>query len=209
MVLYFTSDVVSPPVTIFMGADKYENEGLIKWGWPEDVWFHVDKVSSAHVYLRLNPGQTLDDIPSSVLDDCAQLVKANSIEGNKMNDVDVVYTMWSNLKKTKSMDVGQVGFHRDKEVRKIRVEKRINAIVNRLNKTKVVKEVDLQAEREARDKKEREDVKAKEKERRKLEKEEIKKRQEEAEARSYDRIMKTDAMTTNKVTSFLLIIEVT
>ena len=30
------------------------DEELIKWGWPEDVWFHVDKLSSAHVYLRLN-----------------------------------------------------------------------------------------------------------------------------------------------------------
>jgi hypothetical protein len=33
-----------------------------------------------------------------------------------MNNVDVVYTMWSNLKKTGSMDVGQVGFFKDKEV---------------------------------------------------------------------------------------------
>lgn len=31
----------------------FSDEDLIKWGWPEDVWFHVDKVSSAHVYLRL------------------------------------------------------------------------------------------------------------------------------------------------------------
>lgn len=31
------------------------DEDLIKWGWPEDVWFHVNKVSSAHVYLRLRP----------------------------------------------------------------------------------------------------------------------------------------------------------
>jgi hypothetical protein len=31
------------------------DEDLIKWGWPEDVWFHVDKLSSAHVYLRLRP----------------------------------------------------------------------------------------------------------------------------------------------------------
>ena len=37
------------------GGDKYENEDLIKWGWPEDVWFHVDKHSSAHIYLRLKP----------------------------------------------------------------------------------------------------------------------------------------------------------
>ncbi|KAJ8951095.1 hypothetical protein NQ318_003793 [Aromia moschata] len=124
MVFYFESNVVSPPTLLFMGFDKNENEDLIKWGWPEDVWFHVDKVSSAHVYLRLRPGQMIDDIPSAVLEDAAQLVKANSIMGNKMNDVDVVYTMWSNLKKTPGMEVGQVGFHKEKEVRKIRVAKK-------------------------------------------------------------------------------------
>lgn len=51
-------------------------------------------------------GQTIDDIPNSVLDDACQLVKANSIMGNKMNDIDIVYTMWANLKKTASMEVG-------------------------------------------------------------------------------------------------------
>jgi hypothetical protein len=49
------------------------------------------------------------------LEDAAQLVKANSIQGSKMNDVDVVYTMWTNLKKTDGMEVGQVGIHREKE----------------------------------------------------------------------------------------------
>lgn len=43
--------------------------------------FHVDKMSSAHVYLRLNKGQTIDDISEVLLEDCAQLVKANSIQG--------------------------------------------------------------------------------------------------------------------------------
>ena len=38
MVFYFTSNVVDPPVTLFMGEDKHENENLIRWGWPEDVW---------------------------------------------------------------------------------------------------------------------------------------------------------------------------
>merc|ERR1719356_2054572 len=118
----------------------------IKWGWPEDVWFHVDKVSSAHVYLRLAPGQTLDDVPQSVIEDAAQLVKANSIQGNKMNDVDVVYTMWDNLHKTNGMDVGQIGFHKQKAVRKIRLASRENVIVNRLNKTKVEKQLDFRAD---------------------------------------------------------------
>lgn len=60
-----------------------------------------------------------------------------------MNDIDVVYTMWANLHKTDAMDVGQVGFHKQREVKKIRVSKRDNAIVNRLNKTKEEKKVDF------------------------------------------------------------------
>ncbi|XP_023954711.2 coiled-coil domain-containing protein 25 [Bicyclus anynana] len=198
MVFYFTSDVVAPPVTLFMGNDKHENEDLIKWGWPEDVWFHVDKVSSAHVYLRLAPAQTIDDIPNSVLDDACQLVKANSIMGNKMNDIDIVYTMWSNLKKTAGMEVGQVAFHKDKDVRKVRIIKRINEIVNRLNKTKREAFPDLRLERETRDRLEREDKKKLVREKRDKEKEEEKQRKEEAELRSYATLMKKENMTTNQ-----------
>lgn len=197
MVFSFTSHVVSPAVPLFMGVDKYENEELLKWGWPEDVWFHVDKVSSAHVYLRLRPGQTIDDIPTAVLEDAAQLVKANSILGNKMNDVDVVYTMWTNLKKTDGMEIGQVGIHKEKEVRKIRVAKKSNEILNRLNKTKEEAHPDFRAEREKRDREEREDKKRLLREQREREKEEEKRKKEEAELRSYSTLMKTENMTTN------------
>ncbi|XP_059699149.1 coiled-coil domain-containing protein 25 isoform X2 [Haemorhous mexicanus] len=124
MVFYFTSNAAAAVYTIYMGKDKYENEDLIKYGWPEDVWFHVDKLSSAHVYLRLHQGQTMDDIPKEVLSDCAHLVKANSIQGCKLSSVTVVYTPWSNLRKTPDMDVGQIGFHRSKDVRSVTVERR-------------------------------------------------------------------------------------
>lgn len=33
-----------------------------------------------------------------------------------MNNVEVVYTPWANLKKSPSMDVGQVGFHNPRMV---------------------------------------------------------------------------------------------
>nr|CAG4641285.1 EOG090X0G3O [Eulimnadia texana] len=198
MVWRYCSQCCTTPGDLIYGEDKHENEELIKWGWPEDVWFHVDKLSSAHVYLRLKPEQTIDDIPPAVLEDAVQLVKANSIQGNKMNNIDVVYTQWSNLKKTQGMEVGQVGFHRDKEVRKIRVEKRLNEVINRLNKTKVERKVDLRSEREKRDQTEREDKKRLLREQREREKEEEKRRQEEAELRSYDRIMKSEVMTSNK-----------
>ncbi|XP_054154495.1 coiled-coil domain-containing protein 25-like isoform X2 [Oppia nitens] len=199
MVYYFTTNVVSPPMTIFMGFDKHENEDLIRWGWPEDLWFHVDKESSAHVYLRLRPGQTLDDIPSAVIDDCAQLVKHNSIKGSKMNEVDVVYTLWSNLNKTPNMDVGQVGFHDNKVVRKVRVEKKINEIIKRLEKTKVEKQnVDFRAEREERDSKERDNLKAIQRQQKQKEKEELKRKEEMSRLKSYDSVMKNENMQTNQ-----------
>lgn len=59
------------------------DEELIKYAWPQDVWFHVDKLSSAHVYLRMTEEMVWEDIPQTLLADCAQLVKANSIEGTK------------------------------------------------------------------------------------------------------------------------------
>ncbi|KAL9400218.1 hypothetical protein Peur_009179 [Populus x canadensis] len=198
MVFYFKARPDAGDYTIFMGLDKHENEELIKYGFPEDIWFHVDKMSSAHVYLRLHKGQTIDGISEGVLEDCVQLVKANSIQGNKVNNIDVVYTPWANLKKTASMDVGQVGFHNSKMVRTVRVEKRINEIVNRLNKTKVERKPDLKAEREAvnaaeraerklhlRDKKRREEMERLEKER-------------QAEMRSYKGLMVAEKMTSNK-----------
>jgi hypothetical protein len=43
--------------------------------------FHVDKLSSAHIYLRLRDGETWETIPEELLTDLAQLTKANSIEG--------------------------------------------------------------------------------------------------------------------------------
>lgn len=71
-------------------------------------------------------------------------------------------------------------------MRKIRVAKRINEIVNRLNKTKVERKPDLRAEREQRDREEREDSKRLMREQREREKEEERKRKEEAELRCFE-----------------------
>ncbi|XP_057799634.1 uncharacterized protein LOC131015299 isoform X2 [Salvia miltiorrhiza] len=160
--------------------------------------FHVDKMSSAHVYLRLHKGQTIDDISEGVLEDCAQLVKANSIQGNKVNNVDVVYTPWQNLKKTASMDVGQVGFYNSKMVRTVRVEKRINEIVNRLNRTKVERTPDLKAEREAVNAAERAERKQQLREKKRREELDRLEKERQAELRSYKNLMVAEKMTSNK-----------
>ncbi|CAL5097611.1 unnamed protein product [Urochloa decumbens] len=189
MVFYFKARPEAGDYTIFMGLDKHENEDLIKYGFPEDIWFHVDKMSSAHVYVRLNKGQTMDDMSEGLLEDCAQLVKANSIQ---------VYTPWYNLKKTPSMDVGQVGFHNSKLVRTIKVEKRINEIVNRLNKTKVERTPDLKAEREAVSAAEKAERKAQLRDKKRREEMERLEKEKQAEIRSYKGLMVQEKMTSNK-----------
>ncbi|XKL60661.1 hypothetical protein PGB90_007718 [Kerria lacca] len=207
MVFYFKNNSISPPIIYFMGKDKFEtnqlnvidsfiDEELIKWGWPEDVWFHVDKLSSAHVYLRLNPGQNINDVSEQAINDACQLVKANSIAGHKLSEVDVVYTMWSNLKKTPGMEVGQVAFHNDNEVRKVKVEKR-NEVVNRLKKTMIEENPDLRQMREQRDAEEKAKRIKLFKEQEEKEKASEKRRKEEAELKSYSSLMKSENMKDN------------
>ncbi|KAI6107673.1 cytoplasmic protein [Pisolithus croceorrhizus] len=173
-----------------MGKDKVENEDLIKYAWPQDVWFHVDKLSSAHVYLRMPDGMNWEAIPQAVLVDCAQLVKANSIEGNKKDNITVIYTPADNLKKQGDMAVGQVAFHNDKRV--VHVAKRENPIVNRLNKTKVEKQVDHEQERIERVKKENAEKRAQAAQRKKEEAELARQRAEEKAARSYDSLFNVE-----------------
>jgi hypothetical protein len=138
---------VDPPAIIYMGKDKVENEDLIRYGDEDDVWFHVDKLSSAHVYLRLSSDTTWESIPSALLDDLSQLVKANSIEGNKRDNQQIIYTPWSNIKKTGDLAVGTVMFHNERTVKRHFVKTRENVIVNRLNKTKREEKVDHEAVR--------------------------------------------------------------
>ena len=97
----------------------------------------MDALSSAHVYLRLSKGERLEDLPPETIIECAQLVKANSIEGCKLREVTVIYTRWRNLHKTSDMEVGSIGFHDRSKVKSMNVIKE-NSIVNALNRTKEV-----------------------------------------------------------------------
>eukprot|EP00596_Hydrurales_sp_CCMP1899_P007645 CAMPEP_0119040740 /NCGR_PEP_ID=MMETSP1177-20130426/10739_1 /TAXON_ID=2985 /ORGANISM="Ochromonas sp, Strain CCMP1899" /LENGTH=199 /DNA_ID=CAMNT_0007006057 /DNA_START=132 /DNA_END=731 /DNA_ORIENTATION=- len=179
-----------------MGKDKYENEDLIKYGIPEDLWFHVDDLSSAHVYLRLQKDQRLEDVTDSTINECAQLVKANSIEGCKLKDVHVVYTRWRNLLKTGGMEAGQVSYNDKTKVKRIRVEKD-NAIVNTLNRTKEERHPDLAALQEERAAEFRNVQKIAKREQLQNEKTAKKAREDAAKVRNYSSIMKEDKMKSN------------
>jgi cell division protein FtsN len=94
---------------------------------------------------------------------------------------------------------GQVGFHKPEQVRRLEIEKN-NSVVNALNKTKTITNKtpnDLFEEQKQR----LAEIQAELKKQR-LEEEKSKKltelqRKKETEARSYDKIMKTDKMMSN------------
>jgi hypothetical protein len=132
----------SSDITCYVGKDKHENEFLIKYGWPGDIWFHVDGLSSAHVYFRIfnteaTPvaGIPIDDLPVDSIYDMCQIVKHNSISGCKLASTKIVYTPHNNLKKTFQMDSGTVTFHDNKRCRYEKCDKDKNR-VKELEKTK-------------------------------------------------------------------------
>lgn len=194
MVFFFET---STGYVIYMGRDKFENEDLIKYGIPEDIWFHVDDLSSAHVYLRLKKNERLEDIPEETIMECAQLVKANSIEGCKKSEVYVVYTRWRNLNKTNQMEVGAIGYHDNSKVKRMKVIKD-NTIVNRMNKTKKESFPDLAALQLERAEEIQQEKKQESRLRFQREKELKQKREEDAKLRSYSSIMVAENMKSNK-----------
>lgn len=203
---------------VYMGKDKYENEDLIKYSWPEDIWFHVDKYSSAHIYLRLPTGsvdlskagkdkeaakrllqEAVDSVPEDVKMEMCQLTKANSIEGCKLPTVDIVYTPAMNLKKEERMDTGQVGF-KDEGFRKlIRNVEKNKETVKALEKTRQERSVNLAEEKEQRDAEERRKRKMMLEEERRKEKEEAKAREEAKALKSYEALEGREMSTNENV----------
>lgn len=128
------------PFLVLVGKDKTENDLLLKYGYAELnlIWFHADRYSSGHIYLQLKPGmKSIEDVPSEVVNDCLQLCKSKSIQGNKLSECDIVITPWTNLRKSRFMKPGEVGFKSTRLCRKKTCYNRDNKVLNRLDKTRV------------------------------------------------------------------------
>ncbi|KAK4048166.1 hypothetical protein OIO90_005930 [Microbotryomycetes sp. JL221] len=140
MVFHYRSTAAGQTVELYAGVDKFENEDLLKHAPATDVWVHVDKLSSPHVYIRIDRSKdcawTYKTLPPQVMMDAGQLVKAGSIAGNKKDNVTILFTPTSNLLKDNSMSTGAVSFHNPQMVHRFHVPTKENAIVNALTKTK-------------------------------------------------------------------------
>lgn len=147
MVFYFNAvipgEIEDVTRQIYMGRDKIENDPLIRHSHPKNLWFHVDNVSLAHVYLQLTPEEIQGfkqfetfQVNGELLTQMGQLVKANSIKGNKLNNVTIIYTPVENLHTDGLMDTGTVTFKNPKLVKRMTIAKKDNQVINKLNKTK-------------------------------------------------------------------------
>lgn len=132
---------------MYMGKDKFENDPLIQKSHPTNLWFHVDKHSSAHVYVQLPeekqkvPFENLQ-LLSLVLEQAAQLTKANSIKASKLNNITVIYTPVGNLKSDGLSDTGTVQFVNAQKVKRVHVARKDTLVINRLNRTKTEVPID-------------------------------------------------------------------
>lgn len=142
MVYFYQSqpDPSCAPHWVIVGADKFENDLLIKHSYRDLQyhWFHTDKYSSAHIYLKLQDCEkSWEDVSRDVINDCLQLCKSQSIQGNKLPQCTIIHTPWHNLKKSGYMKPGEVSFKSMKSVKKLECYGRDNNVLNRLNKTRI------------------------------------------------------------------------
>lgn len=145
VLLYESQAETGDSYTVIIGGDKYENDLLIKYGFPELnwLWFHVDQYPSAHVYLCLQEHQKWSgdlaalDIPHEVMEDCLQICKSGSSQAKKLPQCQIICTPRSNLRKNRFMKPGEVSFKTQRYVKRLQAYGRNEEALERLRKTRL------------------------------------------------------------------------
>lgn len=83
---------------IKVGENAQENWDLISLSSKMDIWFHLDKYSSAHVVITLPQNKKIENISSSTISYACSLCKENS-KRNKSPNICVIYTYIKYVKK--------------------------------------------------------------------------------------------------------------
>ncbi|WP_415238101.1 NFACT RNA binding domain-containing protein [Seleniivibrio woodruffii] len=97
--------------TAYIGRNSVSNHRLVfQFANPEDMWFHAQKLPSAHLIFRKSGNATPDEI-----EQCAAIVAGMSKAKNNLK-VTVDYTQKKNVKKPKNTPPGFVIYHRFRSV---------------------------------------------------------------------------------------------
>jgi predicted ribosome quality control (RQC) complex YloA/Tae2 family protein len=82
-----------------IGKSAKENWKLLDDSHPNDIWFHLDKVSSPYVILE---SKNSEDIPQHIIYECAKLCKSHSKQKN-LTSSSIIYCSVGNIKKAKAV----------------------------------------------------------------------------------------------------------
>ena len=98
----FTFPNIKFPITYFIGKNAYDNFKIIDISKPNDLWFHINNISSCHVianisepeYEFLTKKQFLTIIKKGAL-----LCKQNTTKVKEEKKIEIIYTQVKNLVK--------------------------------------------------------------------------------------------------------------
>jgi predicted ribosome quality control (RQC) complex YloA/Tae2 family protein len=89
-------------ITYYIGKNSADNFDVIDMGSPNDIWFHIENVSSSHVVMILpDNGHKLNSkIYNTILKQGALFCKQNTKKMVSMQNVNITYTKLKNVFKT-------------------------------------------------------------------------------------------------------------
>lgn len=90
---------------IYVGTNAKENWNLFDTSDPDDLWFHVEDLSSGHVIIReqlTKQSNSLPEYPNQIISIGADYCKSQSKYKDRIK-LKIVYTKVQNLKKGKEI----------------------------------------------------------------------------------------------------------
>lgn len=202
-----------PSFIIYEGISAEENDWLAEYGWPEDILFHAETVSSSHIYLRTKTSVNKDDfrkikdwkdfetylnVPEIVIKECLQLCKYNSIKGSKMDLCKVFITPWINVSKKGIKEEGTINVKpKYKLIFNVKEKKKLRKQIEKTKEKIIITKNEMKSEKKKRDEMERKKNKNEN-----MKYKEIKKKkyleQKEKEKNDYKNVIDKSNMVSNK-----------
>jgi predicted ribosome quality control (RQC) complex YloA/Tae2 family protein len=83
---------LNEPVTFYIGSSQQENHDVIALGKPDDLWFHLADMSSAHVVAILPTIKITRKQRGSIIRRGAYLCKIHTAKAASLSSVSVTYS---------------------------------------------------------------------------------------------------------------------
>lgn len=90
-------------ITFYIGRNKLENDHVIDMGASDDLWFHINEVSSCHVVACIPDDIVTQKEIRYIIKAGALLCKKYTNKMRSIQNVDIIYTQLKYVTKTKHL----------------------------------------------------------------------------------------------------------